>query len=219
MVKDDRRVTLSERRSVALVNGHEVRISALDRPRVIGGTLMVPLRFLLETMGYEVIWTGGPRNSVDLRRLAENEIIIGTGRHRIETATMKIDAQYPVIAGLAHEVQEPMNAFFAERIKPAIEQGFRSDKANKAYEDFVLKTEVVLDYRVAYNQNGFLVSFLTITSTLAALWNNRSCGYTVDISTGRPTSGPIDPVPITSLLSEEIAPDRATEPCFSIRSR
>lgn len=209
VVKDDRRVTLSERRSVALVNGHEVRISALDRPRVIGGTLMVPLRFLLETMGYEVIWTGGPRNSVDLRRLAENEIIIGTGRHRIETATMKIDAQYPVIAGLAHEVQEPMNAFFAERIKPAIEQGFRSDKANKAYEDFVLKTEVVLDYRVAYNQNGFLSIVLDdYIYTGGAHGITGRHGYTVDINTGKTydLKGLFKPgTDYILLLSEEIA--------------
>jgi hypothetical protein len=224
VVKDDRRVTLSERRSVALVNGHEVRISALDRPRVIGGTLMVPLRFLLETMGYEVIWTGGPRNSVDLRRLAENEIIIGTGRHRIETATMKIDAQYPVIAGLAHEVQEPMNAFFAERIKPAIEQGFRSDKANKAYEDFVLKTEVVLDYRVAYNQNGFLSIVLDdYIYTGGAHGITGRHGYTVDINTGKTydLKGLFNPVPITSRFLARKSRSRSSNRtlCFSIRSR
>jgi hypothetical protein len=122
---------------------------------------------------------------------------------------MKIDAQYPVIAGLAHEVQEPMNAFFAERIKPAIEQGFRSDKANKAYEDFVLKTEVVLDYRVAYNQNGFLSIVLDdYIYTGGAHGITGRHGYTVDINTGKTydLKGLFKPgTDYISLLSEEIA--------------
>ena len=107
---------------------------------MIGGTL-IPLRFLLETMGYEVIrqavpelWISGasPKMGIIWNRKAPHRDGDNEDRRPVSGDCV------------SHGVQEPMNAFFAERIKPAIEQGFRSDKANKAYEDFVLKTEVVL---------------------------------------------------------------------------
>lgn len=182
--KADKKVELSQGRSVALVSGHEIRIP--ERPVIVGDKIMVPLRFLLETMGYEVVWQSGTINTVDLRPITENDLVIGTVRERRETATLSVDVQYPKIAGLAAEVQDPMNAYFADRVKPAVDQGYRSAEANDAVGESRWPTEVFLNYRIAYNQKGLLsVLFDDYLYTGGAHGGIARHGYTTDIRTGK----------------------------------
>lgn len=181
--KGNRKITLSEGRSVAEINGHEVRL--YNRPVREGNEVMIPLRFVLENMGYHVIWQGAVHPTVDLRPIHENDIIIGTIRERQETAILTIDMQYPKISGLSPEVQDPMNAYFAERVKPALEQGYESERDSKAG-PVSWPTDLFLNYRVAYNQKGLLsIVFDDYLYMGGAHGGTERYGYTADIKTGR----------------------------------
>ncbi|MGE5485874.1 MAG: copper amine oxidase N-terminal domain-containing protein [Ignavibacteriales bacterium] len=72
------KVDLGVGSSMAVVNGHEIR--GIVPPTKENGQIMVPLRFLLENMGYDVAWQDGPQGTADIRPIEENDIIIGTVR-------------------------------------------------------------------------------------------------------------------------------------------
>ena len=177
----DKRVTFNIGSSWAVVNGHEVLCTA---PILEGDKVMVPLRFLAENMGFQVIWTGNPMG-VDLRRVTENPIVIGTVRERQETSTLRLDLQYPKIAGLDPAVQGQLNAYFSNRTGPVVEQAHQAEKENVAGGWTQWPTEAVLNYTVTYNQQDLLcILFDDYLYTGGAHGMTGRHGYTVDLKTG-----------------------------------
>jgi inhibitor of cysteine peptidase len=179
----DKRIAFNLSNNWAVVNGHEVLIPVA--PVQESNRVMVPLRFLLENMGFMVRWIEGPPNSVDVRPVAENPIVIGTVRERQETSTLRIDMQYPKVVGLDPAVQGQMNAYFANRTGPAVEQGYESEKANVDAGWLERPTEVFLNYSVTYNQQNLLsMLFDDYLYTGGAHGMTGRHGYTIDIKTG-----------------------------------
>lgn len=179
----DKKVTFNLGSNWTVVNGHEVLCPWT--PTQEGDQVMVPLRFLMENLGFRVKWVDGPANSIDIRPVVENSLIIGTVRERQETGTLQIDVQYPKIVGLDLTVQEPMNAFFANRTSPAVEEGCASEKTNIETGELRWPTQVVLNYRVAYNQKDLLsIVFDDYLFTGGAHGITGRHGYTADIKTG-----------------------------------
>lgn len=208
--KGGKRVTLWLGRSAADVNGHEVL--TYGRPTMLDGQLLVPVRFLLESLGYKVTWQGHPEPTVDLKPIEENDIIIGTVRKRMQTETLQIDVQYPWIYGLPDEIQEPINDFFAGRVLPIIQEGRDLDAQNAEYSEIsghLLQTVVFLDYRVACNQKGLLSVVLDdYLYSGGAHGITRRYGYTVNLGTGKVyTLADLfrEGTDYVSLISEEVA--------------
>ena len=112
-------------------------------------------------------------------------LVIGTVRERQETSTLQIHIQYPKIVGLDPTVQGPMDAFFLNRTSPAVEEGCASEKTNIETEELHWPTQVILNYRVAYNQKGLLsIIFDDYLYTGGAHGITGRHGYTADIKTG-----------------------------------
>lgn len=170
--------------SWTVVNGHEVICPMV--PTLDGDRVMVPLRFLLENLGFAVKWIGGTPSRVDIRPVSENALIIGTIRETQVTGTLKIDVQYPRLAGLAAAIQDPINAFFESRVRPVIDQGYQSEKDSLASADYRWQTEVFANYTVAYNQKGLLsLVFDDYLYCGGAHGGTTRTGYTVDIASGK----------------------------------
>jgi inhibitor of cysteine peptidase len=145
----------------------------------------VPLRFLMENTGYQVRWIPGPTAGIDIRPIVENPIIIGTTRQRRETSTLGIEMQYPWISGLDAAVQDKMNAFFASRTVPSLEQAYQSERDSIAAAEYRWPTELCLNYAVTYNQQNLLsILFDDYIYTGGAHGSTLRTGYTVDIKTG-----------------------------------
>lgn len=179
-----KKVELGPDSSSYVVNGHEI----LNAPGSFmeDGQLMVPLRFLLESMGHRVIWQGGTQNSVDIRPVAENNLVIGTVRERQETATLSVDIQYPKVAGLAPAIQEPMNSYFADRTNGAKAEADRAEKTNVEAGLTRWPTQLFLNYTVAYNQKGLLsLTFDDYLYAGGAHGSTTRTGYTVDVNSGK----------------------------------
>lgn len=179
------RITFSTSGSTAVVNGHEVRC---DLPFEKSGQLMVPARFFLENMGYRVRWSGGPPCAVDLVPIELNDLVIGTVRERLETAFLVVDVQYPKVSGLESQaVQDAMNAYFSNRIKDLLAQGYQSEK-DSIEGGWATRnpTEVVANYTVEFNEKGFLdLLFEDYLYTGGAHGMTTRSGYLIDVKTGK----------------------------------
>lgn len=179
----DKRVAFRIDSSWAVVNGHEVLIPHVAARE--GDQVIVPLRFLLENLGFAVKWSDSPVMRVDIRPVTENPIVIGTVRERQETAALRIDLQYPRIVGLVADVQGQLNSFFANRTAPVVEQAYQSEQDSQASADYHWTTEVFCNYTVAYNQQNLLsLVFDDYLYTGGAHGMTHRAGYTVDIRTG-----------------------------------
>lgn len=179
----DKRVTFTIGGDWATVSGHEVLCPfAVVRQ---GDQVLVPLRFLVENLGFAVKWTDGATRRIDIVPVTENPIVIGTVRERRETATLRIDMQYPKLSGLDAAVQAQLNAFFADRTAPAIADAEQSERDNIA--DGLLRwpTELFLNYNVAYNQQNLLSMTLDDYIFMGGAHGSTiRSGCTVDIKTG-----------------------------------
>lgn len=121
----DKKVVFTSGTTQVVVNGHEAWCIQYSKD----GSLMVPVRFLLENMGFRVGWSSDPQNTVDLYPVQENNVVIGTVRERQETAGLSLDIQYPKLRGLeSAAIQDAANAFFAGRSEGAIARGYQSVK-------------------------------------------------------------------------------------------
>ncbi len=203
----NRIIQLLAGRSTAVVNGHEVWIPA--RLKVINDKLMVPLRFLLENMGYNVRWKGGTQNTVDISSRNENNLVIATIRERLETASLSVDIQYPKVVDLPAGVRDPMNQYFSTRFEDARAQAYESQKASLETGSVRWKTELAVNYVVTYSENGLLcVLFDDYLYQGGAHGGTMRTGYTADINTGESYTleGLFRPnTDYVSLLSAEVA--------------
>lgn len=184
------KVVLTNASGTALVNGHETGCPA---PFLDGDVLMVPARFFFNNMGFQVSWTDSPEYAVDLLPLKENDLVIGTMRERIETATLSFDLQYPEISGLqSSAVQDSMNAFFSSRIATLKQQGYNNEK------DLIelirtgpagmpaWQSVVATDFYPGYNRNGFFSALLEdYLYAGGAHGQTQRTGYTVNLQTGK----------------------------------
>jgi inhibitor of cysteine peptidase len=184
------RVVFTSASGTALVNGHETRCPA---PFLDNDVLMVPARFFFNNMGFQVSWSDSPEYTVSLLPLKENDLVIGTVRERIETATLSFDLQYPEISGLqSSTVQDSMNAFFSSRIADLKQQGYQNEKDLAE----LMKTapagmpqwpsQVATDFYPEYNRNGFLSVLLEdYVYAGGAHGMTQRTGYTVNLQTGK----------------------------------
>ena len=116
--RGDKRVTFGVGSDLALVNGHEVWCGFVVT--LEGEEVMAPLRFLVENLGFSLVWSEGAQRAIYITPVTENNITIGTIRERQETASLSIDIQYPRIVSSDPTLQPALdqaNAYFAERIK------------------------------------------------------------------------------------------------------
>ncbi len=181
--KDHHRVEIGAGSLTAVINGHEIR--GIPAPTVQGDQVMVPLRFVLESMGYDVEWRGGPDNSVAISAVAQNDLIIATVRERLETKTLSIDVQYPKFTGLEQSVEQQLNAYFAERIEIPKAHAYVAERQN-SQEIFYRPTQLFCNYLVQYNRNGMLS--LTLDDYLytgGAHGGTIRSGYTFELESGR----------------------------------
>ncbi len=184
IVKGNCQVKMFLELSVAETNGHEVAVPF--KPRETAGALMIPLRFVLENLGYDVLWQDGKELRVDIVPFKANDLHLGNVREKLQTETLTVDAQYPRILGLDPEIQEAMNAYFRERAKRAVDQGLLSEDQSAKADPVRWPTQVFLNYRVTYNRGGLLsILFDDYLYTGGAHGGTVREGYIVDIERGK----------------------------------
>lgn len=179
------RVVFGNGSSLATVSGHETYCGGL--PFIENDQLMVPARFLLESMGYQLTWSDKPSFSIDLIPVTLNNFVIGTVRERQETATLIIDLQYPKLSGLeSRDVQDAMNAYFASSPDAMLQQAYQNEKDMIAGGYTQWPTEASRNYTVEYNQNGFLGLLLDNYLYLGGAHGSTiRTGYFADVKTGK----------------------------------
>ncbi|MGE5484689.1 MAG: DUF3298 and DUF4163 domain-containing protein [Ignavibacteriales bacterium] len=99
---------------------------------------------------------------------------------------MSIDVQYPKVSGLAADVQDSMNKYFADRTNTPKASAYESDRLNVEAGQLERPTELFCNYLVRYNRNGLLS--LTMDDYLysgGAHGGTIRTGYTADVKSGK----------------------------------
>ncbi len=149
--------------AVPLVNGSPG--AELDAPaRLKDGRVMVPLRFVSETLGYAVDWAGEEGTVwIETPAEAEDESKISITAQLVQSVTdeIEVNMRIPVISGLPDRaLEEKINAEFAQKaedFRKEIEEPFAEYKESmEKYGGPVHAFQAVTDYDEHYNQDGLL---------------------------------------------------------------
>ncbi|MPM08179.1 hypothetical protein SDC9_54491 [bioreactor metagenome] len=131
------------------------------------------------------------QNTIFLRVLAENSIVISTMKLSSEDENLKVTVQYPQISGLDdNDVQSGINAILRQAAVGAVSEGAQNAydvmTTRMEYSNYTAKAETFFDYRVKYNQNGLLsLVLLDYQYAGGAHGGTVQKGITFDLSTGK----------------------------------
>ncbi|HHY11904.1 MAG TPA: DUF3298 domain-containing protein [Firmicutes bacterium] len=167
-----------------LVNG--CRIWVYPEPRQEDERILVPIRVLLENMGYRVHWVSRDLGVILTPIEGNTSISVTTCQEEIHNANLQGELQWPDVSGLPPEPGESLNRRFKDRLSSLIEEGRQAgeDLASAGIKD--RKAEVIAGYRMMSNESGIVSILLSDYSyTGGAHGMTVRTGVTVNAETGR----------------------------------
>jgi hypothetical protein len=176
-----------------LLNGQPVYGS----PAILNnGSAYMPLRFLLERMGYSISYDG-PSRTVGIRTIKENVLVISSKKIVGNVKNQPLHIYYPFIAGYANDAaQTKINAFlkkeaeaYAVSGQKAISQGAADNEAyrmdNPDAKVRVMPVSYDGSYTVTYNEQNRLSLYMDYYIDLGGAHGMTvRIPYTFDLTTG-----------------------------------
>ncbi|MFC5469276.1 stalk domain-containing protein [Cohnella suwonensis] len=179
-----RTIVLDLTSGIASLNGQsDYRLS----PIVQNGTTYVPLRHLLEQMGYGVSYDPATKR-IGIEAIKENDLRISTAS--IEESSKKFDllVNYPVLSGFADAaVQNKINATLKKDAELQADEGQASMEEALGDDSYVPVNPYAFegDYTVTYNEKGKLSLYVDYyIYTGGAHGSTVRTTYTFDLATG-----------------------------------
>ncbi|MFC5404447.1 stalk domain-containing protein [Cohnella soli] len=179
-----RTLTLDLKKGIATMNGQSLyRLS----PVVQNDTTYVPLRYLLEQMGYGVSYDPATKR-IGIEAIEENNLKISTAT--IEKSSKKYDlvVHYPVLSGYANEdVQSKVNAVLKKDAELQAKEGQTSLEEPLNDSSFEPTNPYAFegDYTITYNEKGKLSLYVDYyIYTGGAHGSTARTTYTFDLATG-----------------------------------
>ncbi len=189
LTANGRKIILNLKESKINADGHESYLQ--NTYEVLKGRNYLSDMFYSDNLALKVQWDKA-NHVVTLSSVRENAIAIGTGKIASESKALITDIQYPVIGGMEDKaIQAVLNAVFKKQANLAAAEG-RKNAADLA--PYVLKNPdmpgqcgTYFDYRVAYNQNGFLsLVFQDYQYAGGAHGTTVQTSFTIPLKTGQP---------------------------------
>ncbi|NOU99556.1 stalk domain-containing protein [Paenibacillus planticolens] len=184
-------MTMHNQNTEYALNGHTF-YAALP-PVIISGTTYLPLRLLLEQMGYKIGYNDASR-VVSIAKIQENELkLTNKSESQTKTDNRSITLQYPQIEGWDHSAASAkINAFLqaeVEKYKAAAIQQLSdlTEDTDTTMPDFPKTFDV--NYQITYNQNHKLsLYFIVYTFSGGAHGFYSWDSHTFDLDTGNELS-------------------------------
>ncbi|WP_028560222.1 PdaC/SigV domain-containing protein [Paenibacillus pinihumi] len=166
------------------INGHQIT----GKPVVeMNSSTYLPLRFLLEQMGYEIGYSN-KEQLVTITPIIENSLILTNKRIDQSKPGREFVIQYPQITGMSEpEAQDKINSFLekeAEKYEQAGKDMYKEIKDADVPKDGGLYYGV--NYTIAYNQNDRLSMHFDVaqyTGGAHGIYDMQS--HTFDLKTGK----------------------------------
>lgn len=158
------------------------------------GSVYVPLRFLLEKMGYGISYDPST-GVVGIETIQENGVTVQTGAIEEEGDGWSVRIRYPQMTGYANsDIQNAINAYLKKEAETSAEQGkkelveaadaFKESAADSNRTVPLLSSES--HYTVSYNEKGLLSLYVDYyVYTGGAHGYPFRLPYTFDLSTGK----------------------------------
>ncbi len=177
-------ITMQDQSTEFKVNGH--RISG--KPVIVkNGSAYLPLRFLLEQMGYEIVYNH-KEQLITINPIVENSLILSNKDIDHSTSDRHFAIQYPQLSGMSEpEAQGKINSFLEKQAKE-FEQAGKELFAQSSSIDLIEGTQLYYDvnYTITYNQDGKLsIVFDHYEFTGGAHGNYGKQGFTFDLNSGK----------------------------------
>ncbi|MBP1994068.1 PdaC/SigV domain-containing protein [Paenibacillus eucommiae] len=158
------------------------------------GSTYLPLRFLLERMGYGISYDA-KSHTVGIQTIKENDLAITTSAIEEEDDYMSLLVHYPKLTGFANEeVQQQINTFLkkeaethAQAGRSDLEQAVKGNEEIEAENPDYSMPPVIYDgtYTVTYNENNKLSLYVDYYMyTGGAHGMTARVPYTFDLGTG-----------------------------------
>jgi len=147
----------------------------------------VPLRFLLERMGYGVSFDATAK-VIGIEAIQENDLQISTAVIKEDREKSSILIHYPQISGYANEVvQQKINNFLQSeaKLKAADARDLLMDSLGDPEDDSLPPVSFDGTYTITYNEQGKLSLYVDYyVYTGGAHGNTARVPYTFDLATG-----------------------------------
>lgn len=162
---------------------------------LVNNSTYVPLRFLLERMGYAISYDAA--HVIGIEKIQENALQIGTGTiaENDDKRKLSLEVNYPVLSGFANAaVQDKINAFLKSEAeshaaagKKDLEQAAQDNASYEASSPGQTLPPVSFEgsYYVTYNENNLLSLYVDYYEyTGGAHGGTVRVPYTFDLATG-----------------------------------
>ncbi len=186
---EEKEITLYTKDAMVQTNGH--RYNLMNVHESVNGRTYLSEVFFSDDLALKCQWDKANR-IVALSSVKENAISVKAARIDSETKALKTTVQYPVIGGLGEaSVQNSLNALFKDLATQAVKTGEESAAELAPYlrknPDMPGQCETCFDYRIRYNQNGYLsVVFSDYQYAGGAHGSTWQTAFTVLLETGKP---------------------------------
>ncbi|WP_168735386.1 stalk domain-containing protein [Cohnella fermenti] len=155
-------------------------------PIVDKNTTYLPLRFLLERMGYEIVYNTSTKG-IEISKLAENAFAIGTEKIEYSDAKKKLElvVNYPQLSGLKDaDVQAKINDYLKQEAETQAAEG-KQQLLEAASDTGEWATEFDGTYTVTYNEQGLLSLYVDYYIYMGGAHGGTvRVPYTFDLATG-----------------------------------
>ncbi|RKP50034.1 DUF4163 domain-containing protein [Cohnella endophytica] len=156
-------------------------------PIVQNNTTYVPLRYLLEQMGYGVSYDGASKR-IGIEAIAENDLKISNVTIKEEKAKKSIVVNYPQLSGGANaDAEKKINALLKSEAESNLKAGRKSLDEALGDGTYVPENPLAFEgsYTITYNEKGKLSLFVDYyIYTGGAHGSVARVPYTFDLSTG-----------------------------------
>ncbi|NIK66989.1 stalk domain-containing protein [Paenibacillus sp. BK720] len=155
-----------------LINGQQVILQ--------DNTTYLPLRFLLERMGYEVTYSSASKQ-IGIKAIAENKLTIQAHSLSDNSGGKKRLVYYPVISGMGNtDVQTKINAL----LKQEAEKTIALSSQHNEY-DTISNSNLKGAFEVTYNEKGKLSLYTSYSMDSGGAHDlHNLVPHTFDLSTG-----------------------------------
>ncbi|RUS42823.1 stalk domain-containing protein [Cohnella sp. AR92] len=155
-------------------------------PIVSNNSTYLPLRFLLERMGYEIVYDSRSK-AIEISKIAENSVVINNGKIAYGDPKKKLDLEvnYPVLSGLTNkEAQQKINDYLKQEAETRAADG-KKGLLEMASDTGEWQVQLTGNYTVSYNEQGRLSLYVDYYEyTGGAHGGTARVPYTFDLSTG-----------------------------------
>ncbi|MFD0713781.1 stalk domain-containing protein [Paenibacillus sp. GCM10027626] len=186
--KKNKAMTMKAGSNEFTVNEHRIYGSA---PIALKGTTYLPLRFLLEQMGFRIGYDG-TKKTVTIQNIQENDVIMTNKMIDTPYRKLSLTLQYPQLSGWKDAaVQDKINSFLTSKVKEYEKSGksLIDDAYEWGYEEDLSRVTYSLDYTVTYNEQNKLSLYFDIYLYSGGVHGMYDyVGYTFDLTTGEELS-------------------------------